>query len=739
MKGLLPIIVLGLCSCSPPVERGPALAPGEVVIHRDEWGVPHIYADREEDGFYGLGYATASDQVERWSRYVLFARGTTARAFGAEPNPELGDAPPFLDYQSRLWRHHEVAREAVDRLDPQLRSNYERFAEGFRHYMDEHPERVPEWAPRDLSVADLIAVPRAALWSSYQAGVGLQDCRRGGVTIPTTPPATSGPGRASNVWAVMPGRTATGGAILLTDPHGGIDGRFTYEYRLHAGELRSTGFALGPMMLVARNAQVGWGMTTGSPDVADCYTVETNTDDPQRYLFDGQMLEMETAEITIEVKDADPIVITAEYTRHNGYLSPVIARDGTKAYVVSTPYMDDAAPFANAIYRMNLASTVDELTEAMADNGVFPQNVLAADTHGDIVFVHAGETPVRPEGDIDWLQPVDGNTSTTAWQGIHPLEDLLIIRSPDTGFLHNNNVDPRFMAEPSPAEVEGKPDYILHSGINAIGRPNPRTIRAQELLSANEAMTREDAFAVTLDAKLPGTEAWIDVLSTAVGLVPPAEEDALFVDDLLAFDGVLDARSTGAIKYIYWREALREQLNAEEFEALLDPLWNEGVLTEPLAKGLIAAVGIAHAALLEVHGDLSATYGTEFRIGGDDDRSFPHSGGWTGGGPECSMGDLMCSVALLAFGHSPPNENNERLALWGSRIRRLDFYGPDGIDSFSSQNPGVSDDPESGHTDDQAEKLMSTGEMKPIRFEWSDLEAHIFESLTLTVPGSERQ
>ena len=31
-------------------------AQGRVTIYRDTWGVPHIYADREADGFYGLGY-----------------------------------------------------------------------------------------------------------------------------------------------------------------------------------------------------------------------------------------------------------------------------------------------------------------------------------------------------------------------------------------------------------------------------------------------------------------------------------------------------------------------------------------------------------------------------------------------------------------------------------------------------------------------------------------------------------
>ena len=41
-----------------------AQSADQVTIHRDPWGVPHIIADTEEAGFYGLGYAQAEDQLE---------------------------------------------------------------------------------------------------------------------------------------------------------------------------------------------------------------------------------------------------------------------------------------------------------------------------------------------------------------------------------------------------------------------------------------------------------------------------------------------------------------------------------------------------------------------------------------------------------------------------------------------------------------------------------------------------
>src|SRR6188508_3376437 len=74
-----------------------SLAAQRATIYRDTWGVPHIYADREEDGWYGLGYATAHDEMDWILRITLAARGDAAAALGKEGLE--------YDIASRLWRH----------------------------------------------------------------------------------------------------------------------------------------------------------------------------------------------------------------------------------------------------------------------------------------------------------------------------------------------------------------------------------------------------------------------------------------------------------------------------------------------------------------------------------------------------------------------------------------------------------------------------------------------------------
>src|SRR5678815_5432688 len=117
------------------VALAPALPAQRATIYRDTWGVPHIYADREEDGWYALGYATAHDEMDWILRITLAARGDAAAALGKEGLE--------YDIASRLWRHAAESKAGLARLSPELRLGYERWIQGFTRYMKEHPSEVP--------------------------------------------------------------------------------------------------------------------------------------------------------------------------------------------------------------------------------------------------------------------------------------------------------------------------------------------------------------------------------------------------------------------------------------------------------------------------------------------------------------------------------------------------------------------------------------------------------------------
>lgn len=732
------------------VADGPTLEDGAVKVFRDDWGVAHIYASTEEGGFYGLGYAKAEDQLERFFLSVLGARGELAANIAPEDLPApIGENFPGVeamienDYQMRLWRLRELSEAAVARLDPQLRKNYEGYLAGISAFIAEHPDRVPDWAPKDVSLADLVAIPSAQTWLSYQGGVGMNDCRRGGVPIQTAAPARS----YSNQWALAPSRTATGGAILLSDPHPGNDGRYVYEFRLHAGDLRMAGYAYGPTLLLGRNESVGWAFTTGAPDVADCYAVETLDEKNLAYKYDGETKTFERRDIVIEVKGRDPVVIEAKYSDHNGVMSPIVNETPGKVHVVSTPYLGNLEGLHNAVYQMNKARNVDDIKQAQRAGWLFSQNLMAADTQGDIFYIRIGMTPVRPDIETDWRLPVNGNDSAYEWRGIHSVDDLLSVKSPAVGYLQNNNVHPRAMDNPVLEEITGLPEYILDDGTYPWEDPAGRGLRAVEAFAQIGQMTEEDAFKLAYDSVLVGTPRWTAMLADAFDESDKVLEGDLksFVDDLLLFDGALDASSAAALKYIYWREALRDHLQQQDVQPLIAALDGKTELTTALKAAFVKAAEDAFERLLEAPLGLARTYGDEFRIAGGESRSWPMSGGslWPNYDPtqinECFNDHvLLCPTSLLAMRYSDPDENSLRYVTAGSAIMRLDFYGPDGVTSYSAQRTGVSDVEGSPHFDDQAEKLLSRNKLKPVYFSWSALEPNIRSTTSLKYSGSGR-
>jgi acyl-homoserine lactone acylase PvdQ len=523
------------------VALAPALPAQRATIYRDSWGVPHIYAEREEDGWYALGYATAHDEMDWTLRITLAARGDAAAALGKEGLE--------YDIASRLWRHAAESKAGLARLSPELRLGYERWIQGFTRYMKEHPSEVPAWAPV-LSAADLVGISRWLLWMAYQAGDGLAKCRASGAKLAQADIAALENRRvaASNEWVVSPWRTADSAMIVLSDPHGGVDGQFVYEFRIHAGRFEAAGYAMGAMPLLVQTRNVSWGMTTGAPSVADCYEVALEPGRTDRYLYDGKSLPIEKEVTRIPVKGGETVVRTMEYTRHNGVMSPVVARAEGKVWVVSTSYMHRAGDFDEEVYRMVLAKNVREVKEAMRIQGMFPQNVMVGDADGNSFYVRAGRTPKRPAG-VDWRKALDGNSSKTAWLGIHPFEDLVQIENPPTGYMQNNNIGPDRMFDGSPLVRDRYPDYIYN---DTPDRTNSRARRVLEVLSRSVRFSVDDAMQLALDEGWIDTETWKDVLRRSLdrapdrvrNLTPDARQLA---DRILHFDG-----QAGSIRKPRW-------------------------------------------------------------------------------------------------------------------------------------------------------------------------------------------
>ncbi len=675
----------------------PGLWAEKVTIYRDSWGIPHVYAETERGAAFGQGYATAEDRLEAILRNYREATGRMAEVFGEKYVQH--------DFEQRRVQHEQAARSRYNELPPEVRALLEAYVAGVQRYMQDHPEKVPAWAPK-LEPWHPVALTRYVIfaWPMGEAN------RELGRRVQAVPP------RSSNQWAISPARTAAGAAILCIDPHVGFSGvmRF-HEVRIHGGELHLSGTAIAgtPLIGLGHNRSLGWAATTGGPDTTDVYEEELNPANPLQYKYDGQWRDVRVEKIRIEVKTETGLRTQEKELRHTHH-GPIVLQEGNRAYAVKTPYLDQVQ-LTTWGYRAARARNLEEFKAAMGMNQWMPQNIMYADVDGNIYYVRTGRVPIRPKG-YDWSKPVPGNTSATEWLGIHPLKDLLQALNPSDGYLQNCNADPMTMLANPPFKPTDYPAYIYN---DVPYRYNSRAERARQVLDANRRMSLEDAMGLALDTVVDGAPRYLAALSAAAEAHaegPLLEAIRRPLQVLLAWDGRLDAESVAGTLFDAWlSHAARLSIEQQEREILR----RGDTLSAEKQKLLLEALRRAAGELQQQHGSIEVPWGKLRRIVRGN-FSFPVAGGEAGG-----------LRALRSLGFGPPNARGERAATNGQSMTTLVVFKKTGAESYSALPWGNSDDPASPHFADQAEKLLSRKALKPAWFEKKQLLPHVVSQKTL--------
>lgn len=653
----------------------------EVKIIRDDFGIPHIFAESDEGMSYGLGYAQAEDRLEELLRNYRLAEGTMSEAFGKEFYKH--------DYRQRVWRHREVSESKYGTLSEMSRRCMEAFQEGIKAYMKEHPEQAPAWAP-ELHPWQIVALSRFIIWN-WPEGDAAEDLERGG--IPPDPVEY----RGSNQWLIAPKRTTDGAALALIDPHLSWYGPFRfYEARLYGKTIKMSGAGiLGAALPALGHSQ--WcsvAMTTGSGDTADVFEETLNPDNPLQYQVAGEWRDMTVRQEVIRVKkedgSLDEVKVEIPYTHHG----PIVARKAGKGYAMAIPYMEDIG-LSDQVYEMMTARNLAEMKKALSRLALMGQNVMIGTVDGDIYYQRTGKVPIRAEG-TDSSRPIPGHLSKNDWKGIHPAEDLVQVTNPPQGYMQNCNVSPFAMMKNSPMRLADYPAYVY-------GAPempaHQRAAMALEVLDRDSSFTVEEALDLAMNTEVYNADKWQARLNQAWEKKPSSDADTVRVHALISgWDRHSRPESTGAMAYKYWKDSLPE--DARKGDRMGDPPPES--LTDEEA---LAALEAAAKKLQDDFGKLEVAFGEVYRVGREGGKeTWPVGGGNPGSG--------MATPRNISF---KKGKDGKFIGSGGQTATQvIQLTKPP--KSWTVIPLGESDHPESGHWDDQAQKLFSQGKLKPSYF-----------------------
>jgi len=127
-----------------------------VEVIRDRWGVPHIYAQNEEDLFFAQGYVTAQDRLWQMDLNRRAGHGRLSEIFGK--------VALKADKAVRTLGLHRFAKASAQNLSPWARQIVEAYARGVNAFISAHRDRLPlefmilGYKPEPWTVEDTIAV-----------------------------------------------------------------------------------------------------------------------------------------------------------------------------------------------------------------------------------------------------------------------------------------------------------------------------------------------------------------------------------------------------------------------------------------------------------------------------------------------------------------------------------------------------------------------------------------------------
>ncbi|MEN8238043.1 MAG: penicillin acylase family protein [Actinomycetota bacterium] len=388
-------------------------------------------------------------------------------------------------------------------------------------------------------------------------------------------------GIGSNSWAVSGDHTPTGMPYLMNDPHLGSQmPSIWYQVGLHCRavtdecpyDVAGFSFAGSPGVIIGHNADIAWGFTNVGPDVEDLYIEKLNPANPDQYEVNGEWVDMDIRTETIEVAGGESQEITIRSTRHGPVISGVTESlddfdnsgiDTPPEYAIALRWtgLDEGLPsLVQPVLGINQASNFDEFKEAALLFAVPSQNMLYADTQGNIGYVVPGNIPIRASG--NGTLPVPGWTDDNEWTGIIPYDELPWMLNPESGYIvtANNAVIP-----------EGDYPYLITKDWSY----GHRAKRILSLVTSNFGIPLEDHMRVQFDSHDPNAARILPFLTTALASpgVEVSDTARVAINQLEAWDLQDLANSAGAA---VWNATWKNLLELTFQDELPEQIWPGG-------------------------------------------------------------------------------------------------------------------------------------------------------------------
>lgn len=575
-----------------------------VEVYFDKFGVPHIYAQNEEDAQFALGYVHAQDRLFQMEMIRRLGRGELAEILG-EPLAEndrffrtigvletakkaaaafnaLPENDPMkkaaLAYYEGVNTYVEKGATPVEfqiigipkrpftiedtyavfgymafsfaqafQTDPLMMRIYQKYGENYLKDLDMHwnakAQKIPVWGRNALASSQLSAISIHHILERFPVA----------------------PWIGSNSWVIGPQKTKNGKVLFSNDTHMGFaQPSVWYEAHIECpGVSMYGGYLAGvPFSVLGHNRHMAMGLTMLENDDIDFYIEKVNPENPNQLWFKDHWEDMEVREERIKVLGQEDLVFEVKTGRHGPIINEGIesvANTTNQAVSMWWIFNKFLPKNMEALYQFGRANSIDEARSAAAIIHAPGLNGMYGDVDGNIAWWAMGKLPRRP-AHVNSKLFLDGSSGEDEVIDFLTFEENPQSENPEVGYI--------FSANNQPDSSGG----ILHQGYYI---PEDRAKRIVEILESDKKWDLAAAKEMINDVKssimLKNTQEIVALLNDGHEFTE-LQQDAR--DVLANWDGdnqLEDIAPTIYTKLIYHISSglFEDELDSADFEILL--------------------------------------------------------------------------------------------------------------------------------------------------------------------------
>lgn len=645
-----------------------------VTIYRDDYGVPHVFGPTDASCVFGYMYAQAEDNFWQIEDSYLRGLGRAAEVYG--------EGSVRDDEVVRALELPRLAREEYERSSPRAKEILQATADALNYFLQRNPQIRPRLITR-FEPWQTLAFIRYLLYYEFvwwNTGANTDDI------------ITADEPHGSNMWAIGPGKSASGYAMLFINPHQPFFGVGQwYEGHLHSDEgwnLSGASFFGFPFPTIGHNEFLGWSHTVNSPNISTQWEeVFDKADDPLAYRYNGGYRHATEWTETIKVKTASGLE-ERKFTFRKTDHGPLLAHHDNKWLALKMARLEEGAQM-DEWYAMGKSHNLEEFKRAMSATAIPMFNTMYADREGNIFYVYNAAVPRRSAG-FDWSKPVDGTTAETEWHGYHSFNELPQITNPKSGFLQNCNSSPFLTTVFGNLKPEDYPAYMVRDKDTPRARISRRILWNKHKFTFDEwSKAGFDTYVLQAETEIPELlKAWkqkSDVKLTDV------------VEELQNWDHVSRTDSVPTTLFLLWHQKRVRKPDQDPVQSL-----------EEVVNELTAGAGTWRVPWGELN-RLERRQSGGMEPFSDQEKSLPIAG---------APGD----VGIIFNFNARQSRTRRRYGVSGDSFVSVIEFGPV-VKARSVLVFGEDSNPASPHYFDQSE-LYAKQEFKPAYFVTAEIKTH---------------